>query len=59
MIHRDIKPENILWCQKAQQWQICDFGLAREVHRPAVGTEFAMAIHDVLSTGLGLVLIIL
>lgn len=55
VIHRDIKPENILWCESAQQWQICDFGLAREVNQQSVTTNTSVvAINDVLSTGLGL-----
>ena len=32
VMHRDIKPENILYSDTSKMWQICDFGLAREIH---------------------------
>ena len=32
VIHRDIKPENILYNSNVGKWQICDFGLAKQIN---------------------------
>ena len=56
VMHRDIKPENLLWNETKKKWQICDFGLAREVAPTGVSYEtsnMVVAIRNVFSTGIG------
>ena len=53
VIHRDIKPENILWHSGMKQWQICDFGLARELVQENASATNVVALNPFLSSGIG------
>ena len=56
VMHRDIKPENLLWNESKNSWQICDFGLAREVAPTGISydnSNMVVALRNAFSTGIG------